>query len=610
MAKTPQPKEVEAKWWADWFDANYSWDALQYKKIGGQGGILGEATLQEYWRRDPSDPNTIRDDNAMRSANELIPGPDGRLWHIAHLPDRFQDGTETWKTDLQSARWDQLDAIVQARLRRATDSRVDRSEWDQRPRKEGRALLSGVILRGIPTSDAGTNEIHIRADRMGVLGHNFVRSVAFQAGADFSATYFRAMANFYDCGFSNFSLAGAIFMDGSWMYNNRHGGQMDCRETIFLGSMWVTSEFAQKVDFSHAKFLESASFSNSQFSLECRFEGTKFFDDADFSGASFAAAAEFPAAEFFGQAIFKGEPTKDESSSTTHDVNLSIAAQNQEAGERAIRGEIITPATDNVLKRRSFRQVNFTRAIFHGISDFSNRTFLAETDFSYSRFNRLAKFHDARLHQDTSFASAHFATPSEPASPDDEAADGSLRTLQRRDRHFEQYERAFRTLKLAMEELRARREEARFFRMELRARRSRPSSSGRGPKEIGKTEKVVSHLYELTGDFGESLLRPLLWLLALWGAMAVGYGFAVGDLPFSCVVLAQPDCSISPSVAIAAERTWLPFVAQSAPSAQWWHEATSGAQPWAAILDVLHRVSATVLIFLFALAARRKFQIS
>jgi hypothetical protein len=63
---------------------------------------------------------------------------------------------------------------------------------------------------------------------------------------------------------------------------------------------------------------------------------------------------------------------------------------------------------------------------------------------------------------------------------------------------------AYRTLKLAMARVRATDEEARFYGYEqqsLRARRDTP-----------RAVKLFSWLYEKTTDYGQSFLRPLVWL--------------------------------------------------------------------------------------------------
>lgn len=598
--------------WDAWFEANYSWDALQYKKIDGLGGLHGEVTLQDYWRRDPDQPSVVRTNDDLKALHELIADAQGKLWHVAHLPPRFRDGAQTWKADENHKNWQWLEAKIDARLQSTSEKRPDRLLWISQPDNDGRAQLSGAVLKSLPLRYAG--EIHVKADDLMVLHRSFIDEMTFGSSASFQRAMFSGSFYASSCTFSNVSFEGAVFLEGAWLYNCRLAATSFKSAKVSKHFSLHGSRISGLLEFSHFRIAEAAYFGSSEFNSDVNFEKAEFGSRADFSSAHFSREAKFERTKFRADAIFKGAATSDEKSETSQAVHLELKTENQ--GGRATQlavGSVVTPASDAELKRKSFRELRFFGAEFFGNADFSNRSFLAVTDFADVKFHKLAKFHDSKLHQDTTFAGAEFYTPK--PEPIEVSADEARKTTrpptdQEVSRHFEEYERAFRTLKLAMEGLRARREEARFYRMELRARRARPSSSGPGPKEVSRTEKAISHIYELTSDFGESLLKPLIALVMLWMIATGIYAILVGDLPFGCIAVVDPNCGISPSVAIAAERTWLPFLAQSAPSAQWWANAASAVQPWAGFLEIIHRMSAIVLIFLFALAARRKFQIS
>src|ERR1035438_6591002 len=86
----------EGKWWNDWWTYDWSWDGLKEKNwIGTEGHINGGDTIQDYWRIAPdgktdSDGKPVwiapRTDSEMEASGELVRAPDGRLWHIAHMP--------------------------------------------------------------------------------------------------------------------------------------------------------------------------------------------------------------------------------------------------------------------------------------------------------------------------------------------------------------------------------------------------------------------------------------------------------------------------------------------------------------------------------------------
>jgi uncharacterized protein YjbI with pentapeptide repeats len=604
LATTDVTNDPVASWWQAWIDANYSWDGLAYKSIAGDGGIHGEKTLQDYWRRLPEAPDIPRTDEAMRATGELIAGPDGRLWHIAHLPPRFPNGNETWKADLEHANWKILEAVIAARLAAATKTTTAwRSE--EVSGKDGRAQLCGNILLNLDPFDTATdNLVHVTCERCIVL------STAFLFGPEFG---------------SPISFAGSLFMEDIYFGSSKFAKHVDFRRAVFLDDgTFNSATFLEDVNFSDA-VIGRASFANARFAKRALFMRAKFLKDADFSGAdfvssanfgdarfdrrslfvgaSFSGVATFRAATFGGSASFAGSPVNDEEPATEQLVTLKVAQESAQ-GAKKVSGKIETPVSHNALKRRSFRLANFENACFEEDADFSNRTFLASTKFGGAVFNQLAQFHDSKLHQDTSFAGATFLTPQPKAGKGATAVD-----LEKRNTHFEAYERAYRTLKLAMEGHRARREEARFFRKELEARRMRPSMKPKsgGVKEVTLLEKGFSHAYEATSGFGESLLAPIYWLIGLWAIFSLIYGMVAGELRF-CSPL-DSTCVISPAVILAGERTWLPFV-ESPVLSGWWHSATAEHPFAASMVGIVHRILATILIFLLALAARRKFQIS
>ena len=82
VKETDSAADNEARRWADWFEADFSWDGLSKHTIR-TGGLNGEKNLQEYWRRDPA-TGLSRDDAAMRDAGScrliwFTDGPPGRL---------------------------------------------------------------------------------------------------------------------------------------------------------------------------------------------------------------------------------------------------------------------------------------------------------------------------------------------------------------------------------------------------------------------------------------------------------------------------------------------------------------------------------------------------
>lgn len=178
------------------------------------------------------------------------------------------------------------------------------------------------------------------------------------------------------------------------------------------------------------------------------------------------------------------------------------------------------------------------------------------------------------------------------------------------DKRYEAIEASFRTLKLAMESTRARLSESRFFKLELRARRQR-----RDP-EVPRWERMASRTYGIISDYGDSIVRPLGWSMALVVLFAVLYwllaSFAADTVPEGWMwrmdgfgnALRYSLGRAAPFGALDGEDSW--------PWLQTWAERGS-LFSWAGIIRVLatfQSALAIVLTFLFALAVRRKFQIS
>lgn len=245
--------------------------------------------------------------------------------------------------------------------------------------------------------------------------------------------------------------------------------------------------------------------------------------------------------------------------------------------------------------------MRFNGATFRDRASFTGRQFLAATDFGIrrgktsengdpspdkpTRFMGIPDFHGCKFHQDTNFDGAIFETPL-----NQEAA------------------RAFRTLKLAMEQLKATREEQKFFRLEMKA--EHPS--------LPWGKRWISTLYSLFSDYGFSLWRPIVWLLSL----SLLFGMAYGLLANNCV--ANTHCmetAKAAGVASRSERTsavvkyTLASVAPVPGLDKMQTELRAplfGHHGWVPIaaltLEILHKIVALVMVFLFALALRNLFK--
>ena len=229
-----------------------------------------------------------------------------------------------------------------------------------------------------------------------------------------------------------------------------------------------------------------------------------------------------------------------------------------------------------------------------------------------------------------------------------------LRALSTQQTPAARFESSYRRLKLLMRGIGAHIEEQRFFALELRARKARTDD------DIKRWEKLAADAYGKLADYGQSALRPLLWL----GASIIVFASAYNSLAYSACAFNNMSCSPSASVPLAStEPPWIdarpapvrlfekyaaqPFVGviahwSDAPRRCFeklrylpgpllftvelglipvsdpighhtWAKSLSEQNTWQsgvfAFLRMTQRLISLILIFLTALALRRRFQI-
>jgi Pentapeptide repeats (9 copies) len=273
-------------------------------------------------------------------------------------------------------------------------------------------------------------------------GFAFFNRIRCGEGADFECTRFRTGVSFTE----------SLF-----------GRATNWRGTQIGGVAW----------FHGARFGERTRFSGAQFGGQAHFDGAAFGDLAYFDGAQFGDLSSFRCVEFGGQITFAG---KDWASVQRFYGNNYKERRDQ--------------AADLGMAPNCFAHVAFDGANFNGSVDFSGRDFTqparfstmpGDTSFKRPRlhpadkslnklpsvcleefkvlegrptcFAHAPRFHECKLHQDTSFDGAIFPVP--------RGNDGAAR--------------AYRTLKLAFSKQQAIREEQRFFKLEMQEEAARES---------------------------------------------------------------------------------------------------------------------------------------
>jgi hypothetical protein len=660
-AKTGEAREAE--WWAAWFAAGYNWAALASKEIEGRG-LHGEANLQDYWRRDPV-TGVVRDDASLKQAGELVK-LDGRWWHLVHLPPRGRDGVKSWKAELDAPEWEQVGRLVTERLVGAvvTEGAFSFGNGPWRPGgPEGRAVLDGAVLGPrLNQPEAKSRPLNLCCRNTAFLGDLDLTSAEFGPGADFSGAIFFADANFHNSiFFDDVSFQGAIFCGAASFQDATVSGDANFYSATFFGdARFYSTTIAGVASFHSAAFFSVARFDSAVLSGRSSFHGVTFSGDARFYNVTFAGGGRFHRTTFsqlarFDNATFSGDG-RFYSAMFLGDARFysaifcgvarfhgarfcGVASFDSATFEKG--AAFSSPERGNGFEARA--RVSFRNAVLNGAVKFN--TTVAEPERSFAgafhaaRFIDIADFSGAVGAGEAGRLAAAFGEAQfEKALILTDGADRKARRYFRdsvlavalgengaeRDTRLAQLEAGCRTIKVAMGKARDELREQRYYRFQLRARLGR--------SDIDGWEKAFGLVYLLLSDFGSSLWRPLLALVlftalcgqgyAVWGASLAGgqfepvpsrdfafegQGGALAALkPFATIEAPKPrdepakDPAVKGKVSPSPARpTVVGVLTQNA-------AVTLGLR----VATALQVVVSTLLIFLFGLAVKRRFQIS
>ena len=619
MAEAKTREQAQAEWWAGWWAQDFSWAGLVGTRVGWfqlatHGNLNGDQNLQEYWRRDPIS-NAVRDDTELLAAGELLAAPDGKLWHLAHVPLYWADGSPA-KADWDDPLKVRLAALVQARLAAGVEFRFKSGIPDG---PDGRAQLTGAVLLATPDWDAAT-PVHLM--------------LVWSWLADWKAT-------------------GAVFgREFVCQHANFFGGVSTFNGATFAGEAnFFEATFAGVADFFGATFAGAATFSGANFSTDARFSRATFSDGAGFTFATFSSRAEFDDATFssragFNYATFCG-----------YTKFSSVTFLNSARFDSAKFEGPLTFIAAKFLGEASFAQgVTWPSKAEHWHQAFFNAQIHNLLDFMDSRLHILAAFDGIRFRQDSALfldkvpeseAQGQFIREAKlakvPARSEGLYKEGDYggwhqsnwfwqRAAYRSayDERFAQLERGCRALKQEMERQSDKTRAQMFYRFEVQARRRQYGTSW--------PETAFSYLYAGFSDYGAAIMRPLGALLASVPMMALLYWLIAAIWAEELVPRKEDN---TPLYAVQSLQTvregeaafnWAPVYGALSFSAQrvfpigpWEVKAEDDekdanlrllllgkGEKWQQVLirfiATLHSVFALAMAFLSGIAIRRKFQ--
>lgn len=595
----PKPltrEALEYAWWDDWWAEDFSWEGLAEKKIAGTGGVHGEKTLQEYWRRGPDNPSVLRDNDAMLAAGELVYGPGRKLWHLAHVPLTWNDGS-------------------------GKNGAAAKSDWNDAERENLRDILRRRIMAGCETKGS---PVHIegadsRTQLRGVVLTN--RSIELPRRNEFNSIHLNCQMAWIDsCDFTNrtfgplTSFQKVIFCELTSFYGATFSGITSFHNAAFFGSAL----------FDRATFLQPALFLYTTFSGEASFERSRFQGPAMFHGMKFPGRVNFEGAVFEGQCGFS--KLDDKSTEIHGDAEFRRTKFAGDADFGGVQFHRVANSWNAEFEDKAFfhgakfgGQMRFEAARFAGIASFREITWPERAldwhkAFDVAVFSDVAQFQGAGPKAFAAFDGAVFKHPVsfDPGKQDDLDREfkielDSARAAPDSNISLAELERGCRVLKKAMADASDKTREHMFYRFELMARNAR--------SDIPWPERFASCAYETVSDYGTSILRPWLWLFVVAG-YALGLYFFIGV--FVAPEKLVPWQWLWDALDLSLSRVFQPLTFWSAANQQ---DNALGMElignPKRGLLAFFVRVLGTVqsllsiiLLFLSGLALRRRFQIN
>lgn len=493
------------------------------------------------------------------------------------------------------------------------------------------------------------------------LNRSTFERVQVSTAADFTGAYLGGEASFRDARFGpNTSFEGAHFA------TDFSGPGTLKAERKGAAVTFTDARFDSSASFKGARFGGQAKFEFATFEPVPSFEAAHFEAVANFTGAALGRRMSFAGAVFGGLAWFPALP---EGPPVAGAVEPSLESHAPGRGEfhaidfrRAVFGDDASFGN-----RRFLEAASFDESVWCGVPVFHGATFRQDVSFEGAIFpvierNRWPNQFSLRFR----FWSADWPARGLPKTGAPDPAHyrverarrveqmwpplepGGIAALMVRmfgaaarlkptgfatwhdltndperglERRYADLERAFRAMRMALGAAGAKASENRFFQLEMTARYRRPGSA-----QIGPLERGLAYLYRITSNFGQSLVRPLvtwsvamlIFAMAFWAMGKVGPGDVIAHLPWPGRPDLDPDLGQALQLAIASAlrpfEVWsVSFERQLIPGPgarlTWLGALFAGAPLAARLWSSLASLSSLTLLFLFALAVRRRFQV-
>lgn len=392
------------RWWETWWRADYSWEGLaKHPWRGWSVTAAGKpvlrfkapknatrASLQDFWRAE---------------ANNLVIGPDGREWTVAHVPPSWRDG-EPEKRAWSEEQFEDIEAALKRALARLPKNAFELQPMlasvSRRPpllstRQPSPAVrmgmswpvpLTGVVVADLPS--CVTELPMVQAVSAAFLEPLYINSEA--KALDLRQSLFADLASF-KAPIGDLRLGRCIFT-GPVRIRGPRLGELRARSTTFFDTLVMDGvEVSDMFTFSFSKF-------HGEVSLHACAGKDLMFTSAAFS--SRLNIDNIKLGRLFARRM-----------KCSHEVSIKRAALRSISLDRACFEDDVNFENIKILKVASFQGADWKRDVFFngsqfGRVDFYGANFGASAEFKQAIFKARMRFNRARFERTACFDGARF----------------------------------------------------------------------------------------------------------------------------------------------------------------------------------------------------------
>lgn len=541
--KTRSEAEARKTWWTHWREADYTWDGLAKRPLYGWSARSTGKLVRSDSAPKSAKPASLQD--LWRSeADRLVVDDDGSVWTVIHAPLYARSGAmfkASWDANQRAV----IDAALSAAISRIPKDALDALQAQPVKRRGSRLAslgrqwplsMDGAVLLALPSALSSLRLF--KGDRV-AFGEPLFLTLS-DTNWDLRSPLFERKVSIGGSAVQEIRLRSAIALRDFYLDSLSVSRVAILSHEVFgdfgIFSLNEPSEilitrgkFHNDVDLDDVK-CSILNISDAKIDGSLRLEDVKS-DSIALNRSEIAydfSATEIDASEFSGISIH----IKGDASAKNWSVSKSLELLRAQI-DRGISFEGLTCEGLNLSDAAIGEKFDLKGATIRGRSDFARAHFMKSayfngtrlgsiTDkltsaFKESRFDSFVDFRGAGTIDFAAFDGANFKAEvrfDQALFKNDNALNSSL-GLNPSDEKLVSLENGLRALKQAAENARDRVREQTFYRYELMVRRRQSQAGGE--------EQLLSHVYDLVSRYGSSFARPMISASAIWLIFAFFY---------------------------------------------------------------------------------------